>query len=429
MHLVIFLMILFYFNYKKYKNWLNPSSLMLGLWGVILTVYELKIIELNRINSSTYIVLYVGIIFFILGTLIANRIRFSLNKDNELKKESIYIPKYNWILFLAFISILIYLPDTISSIKLLISGGNFVILRSKVNETVISNILVNLLRNYIIQPFIIFLYPMSAYCLISLKENKISKIKNAKKYIFIFSSILAIMQLFTSGGRFSVAYLLVYIIVVFRLLDGKIMISKKLKIVIGICILSVIIGIYYISVSRGIDKVGESMILYLCGGVSLLDYYVNDIIMTGYYTYGGAFLYGGLNLFFTLLGNVGFDEPQFMEYLLNQLYIEGNVVVGPSIKMNAFVSWFFYFFKDGGYIALIIESMLYGIFAQAFYKNIIQRIKGRVRINIRKLIIYAIITNTIIFSMVRFQFINYHYFLAIILTYILIKKINSKIIK
>lgn len=426
MHLVIFLMILFYFNYKKYKNWSNPSSLMLGLWGVIIMVYELKIIELNRINTSTYIALYLGAIFFVLGTLIANRIRFSLTKDNDLKKEIIYIPKYNWILFLAFISILIYLPDTISSIKLLINGGNFIVLRSKVGETVISNILINLLRNYIIQPFLIFLYPVSAYCLISLKENKISKVKNVKKYIFIFSSILAIMQLFTSGGRATVVYLLVHIIIVLRLLDGKMMVSKKLKIIIGICILSVIIGVYYISVSRGIDKVGESMIAYLCGCVPLLDYYISDIITTGYYTYGGAFLYGMLNLFFTFLGNVGFDEPQFMDYLLNQLYVEENVVVGPSVKMNAFVSWLFYFFKDGGYIALIIESMLYGIFAQVFYKKIIQRIKGRVRIDIRKLIIYAIITNTILFSMVRFQFINYHYFLAIVFVFIFIKK---KIIK
>lgn len=417
---VIFLLFLNLLTYKKYKNWFNPSSLMLSLWTLILILYESSLVEFNKISDDTYIVICMGIICFILGTFIANKLIFCFDKINNINKKVIYIPRYGWILFLALISILIYLPDAISSIKLLVSGGNFIVLRSKVSETVINNQIVNAFKNYIVQPFVIFLYPMSAYCLITLKENKILKLKKIKKYIFLFSSIIAIMQLFTSGGRASVVYLLAYIIIISQLLKEKIKASKILKFIIGLCILSTIIGVYYISVSRGIDNVGESMIIYLCGCVPLLDYYIKEITITKYYTYGGAFFFGPLNLFFTLLGNIGFDLPKFMDYLLAQLYVEENVIIGPAIKINAFVSWFFYFFKDGGYMALMIEAILYGIIIQEVYKNIVQKL------NVRKIIIYSIMTNTILFSMVRFQFISYHYLLAIGFVFVFVKK---KIIK
>ena len=85
--------------------------------------------------------------------------------------------------------------------------------------------------------------------------------------------------------------------------------------------------------------------------------------------------------------------------------------------MNAFVTCWYSFFIDGGFFALIIESFLYGAISCGVYKNAI-----RYSLDVRKIICYAIITNTILFSFIRFQFIQYHYLLSLLMIPFLIKR-------
>ena len=416
---VLAIFVLLLFSIRLNRNWINPTTLMCGLWFAILLTYEMNIIPLNKIHSHTYIVIIMGLLSFAIGSGVSSRTKISFIRKETITTKWKYVPNYRMILGLAVLSLAMQLPDAINAVTILMGGGDFVLLRSMVSKTVISNSLLNAVQNYILNPFVIFLYPIAAYCLLTLKND--AQNRSQKKWIFILAAIIAVLKMFTSGGRTSPVYLVVHIVILMKLMSKKIYIPRTIKRIIVIAIITVAVGVYYVSVSRGIDDVSESIVLYFNGCVPLLDHYITAIIETNSYTYGGAFFFGPIQLIFTLLGNVGFPEPSFLKELSTMLYVENNVSVGFTYKMNAFVSWFFYLFKDGGYFALAIGSSIYGAISQSFYKKAIADID-----NTRKIIGYSIITNTILFSMVRYQFVSYYYLLAFVFLWLLIKRRSAE---
>lgn len=420
---VFVLLLLTIYSWWAYKNWSSPACLMSGLWTVIVFTYELNktTLRLNSVQETTYIIICLGVLSFVIGTRIANKAKLILRRKNVGQLSATggftyYTILYKAVFSFAIISFFFYLPDAINSIRLLFSGSSFLTLRSNVGQSVITNPLLAVVRNYIISPFVIFLYPTSAYCLLSLKDESEKQVKKRKAWIFIIATAIAVLQLFTSGGRSTIVYLLSYVLVIQRVIKGHFRLSRRTKRLIVILIIGAVVGVYFISVSRGIVDVGQSMIIYLCGCVPLADHYLNLIAMQGSYTYGGAFFYGPLNLLFALIENIGIPEPNFMASLSSKLYFENIVRIGELHRINAFVSWLTYFFMDGGYFTLIIESIVYGMIAHGFYKYATGYVS-----NLRKILAYAIVANTILFSMVRFQFIRYHYLLAFVYVFIFVK--------
>lgn len=224
-------------------------------------------------------------------------------------------------------------------------------------------------------------------------------------------------QTFASGIRLAMVYIFVHLFVISKMMEKQITIPKVIKALIGVVAISAFIVLYYISLSRGIEDVGASYALYACGCVPLLDHYVLETISSGIYTNGGAFFYGIINLFFTILGNIGISEPQFLTELTRNLFVENNVMIGPMTSMNAYVSWFYYLFKDGGFLTLIFGAFIYGGVSCLSYR----RAKGER--NLRRAVFYSILANTIVFSIIRFHFIKYHYLLSFIFLFILIKHV------
>ncbi len=415
MIVVLFLFGLFLLSYRINRSWAHPAVLMCGLWTFILFFYECNILPLNKIHWYTYTAIALGVLFFVLGVGVAKKTKIVFSTQNKGTVVNEYTPKYKGILWLAIFTLIMQLPDVFNSISILLEGGSFSTLRSQASETVIKNPLLNAIRNYILNPFTIFLYPISAYGFLTLKNE--NKNRSCKKWIFFLAIIISIFEMFTSGGRASAVYLLVHVIVIMQLMKRKMRIHKTLKILIGFILVAVAVVIYYISRSRGIDDLSKSLVLYFNGCVPLLDYYLTEIIVMDATTYGGAFLFAPIQLFFTLVDNIGISQPGFVTSLTAMLNVETNVTVGPDILMNAFVSWFFYLFYDGGFVALAIGAFIYGAFSCTFYKK-----ANTGRKSVRGLIGYSIIAQTIIFSMVRYQFINYYYWLAFIFLWLLIKK-------
>ena len=401
----------------KYNNWVNPATLMSGVWAVILTVYELRIIPLNRVDITIYIMIVLGVLSFAFGTSISNMSRIGKISVRDEAAPVDFKVLYTPVLILAIISVVIYIPDTLDSIRMLRNGATFENLRSD-NDSVINNKLVLLVMNYIITPFINFLYPIAAYGLLSIREKEARKRKIA---IFVCAILATLTQIFTYGGRVAIVYLLIHVIVIAALLGKKIRIPRKVKIAILVTCIAAVIMIYFISLSRGVSDVAKSMVIYICGCVPLFEHYVNEISISGAYSFGGAFLFGVLQFVFTMLENIGLGTPEFIVELTEALNVEARVVVGDGHKMNAFVSMFFYFYKDGGLLGILIESAIYGMIAQAIYKGI-----KNSKSNPRAVIAYSIISNTIVFSMIRFQLIRYQYLLSFIFVFLLIKKIKPR---
>ncbi len=414
---VLLLTLICIYYRAKNHNWSNPASLMAGIWAFVLLVYELGFVDMYRVGAHIYLIIVLGVLSFAFGTSVAGVVKLSPNNSGESDAPSFYI-LYKPVLILAFISFLLFIPDTLDSIRILRAGGTFEQLRGDY-ESVIKSSIILAFMNYIITPFITFLYPVAAYAILTVreKEDRIKKI-----LIFILSIGCAFTQMFSQGGRSAIFYLLVYILVVGALIGKRIKIPRKLKLFLILISVGSFIALYYISLSRGIEDLGSSVINYISGCIPLLSHYIEEISVSENYTCGGAFIYGILQFVFTMLGNIGVPTPAFMQTLSELLNVEANIAISNSSHMNAFVSMFYYFFRDAGYAGVAFESFLYGLLSFYIYKGV-KKNRG----HMRSLVAYAIITHTIIFSMIRFQLIKYHYILAFIFVFLLIKKTRHTI--
>ena len=80
--------------------------------------------------------------------------------------------------------------------------------------------------------------------------------------------------------------------------------------------------------------------------------------------------------------------------------------------MNAYVSQFYYLFYDGGYIGTFIIMLIYGMACERSYKRT-HSFKG--------MLIYAMLVQGLLFSMIRFQFTISHYCISFILARFMFK--------
>lgn len=410
---VIILFILLILQKLYYKDWANPAVLMTLLWTAIMFVYNLGLLPLNEISNITTHVIVIGVLLFNIGVFFTYQYKILLGGKELLLSynEDCYVLNYRLIIALGLLSILLFLPDAINSINLLLNGFRFTYIRTNNTTSVITNSFLLLIRNYIAMPYVIVIYPLSAWCLLSSGDKKYVKT------ILTIAITLAILQIFSGGGRASIVFFIVHFIVMATLLKKRVSIPRYSKILIAVLLVFVLVVYYYVSLSRGIENMSDSMLLYFVGCVPLLDTRIEMFKVSGTYSFGGVFIYGFLNLVFTLLGNIGIAEPAFMDSLRKAVFVEETLQIGTGYTMNAFVTCWYYFFIDGGFFALIIESFLYGAISCGVYKNAI-----RYSLDVRKIICYAIITNTILFSFIRFQFIQYHYLLSLLMIPFLIKR-------
>ena len=224
--------------------------------------------------------------------------------------------------------------------------------------------------------------------------------------------IITFLETFVSGGRIQLVYVPLHFLIVFFYDRGKLYISRRTRrrIFLGIAVTFIVVNA--ITSSRGSNWEKETIGLYVSGGIPLMDHYVSSF--NSEYTFGAAALSGYLRTIFSLLENVGFVYPRFLTRIQQLLDVEEVVYIG-SLQMNAFVTLFYYFFIDGGLWGVAIETGIYGALSKACY------IKANQKSN-KMLLTYCLIVQGIVFSMVRFQFVNIPYCLSFILLQFLFEK-------
>lgn len=397
------------------KRIVHPVTTLSMVWGIIMGLYQWNIRSFNDISANTYFIIGSGIVAFSAGfyafkaTIRHRRIvigNFRALKENEkLYKEHI---KYKLVGFLCLSSIVVLLPEAINSLKILASGGTFETLRTNYSNgySALNISVLSLYRNYIIKPFCYIIYPLCAIDFIRGKR---------KRWIFVCAIALAFLSTLYEGGRVQFVYLAIHFALIFILSGYQINIPKKVKrILIGLIILMAVV-VMYITSSRGSSSTfSQSILLYVSGCVPLLDSHLKMFDFSPEYTYGLVAVSGFLKPFFSLLENVGIPYPAFLTNIQHVFEVEQTISIGAFFHMNAYVSIFYYFFYDGGYIGNIIEMFLYGGLAWLIYRR---------AVSIRGMLYYALFFQGLVFSMIRFQFTISHYCLAFIMAYFLFERV------
>lgn len=418
---IVIALILFTASVYIYNNIINPASVFLGIWIVVLAVYEISLSQYSPITERTSFVIGMGLVFFFVGAIFftfvsSQHLNGELYVNNSSKnktKRNTYVGtiKYNLVFLLCILSIILLLPDAWNSFRLLLSGNSFQRLRTfySAGETIISNRFLLAIFNYIINPFCVVLIPLCAVDMF---------VGQKKKWLLVFTFLITFLITLNSAGRIQIAYIFLHFFTVFLIIKQSVRLPRKVKIFIFLIFIFVIVIINYITKSRGSSWTNTTVGLYISGGIPLLDNYINNKNIG--FTYGAVSLSGFLKSFFSIIKNFGFKYPLFLDEIQPILDVEKLVDVG-KLQMNAFVTLFYYFFIDGGYIGVLIGSVTYGFISSQIYRN-------SKRKSYKWLVGYCLIVQGLVFSMVRLQFVSIPYCLSFIVLPFLFKS-NSLSIK
>lgn len=136
--------------------------------------------------------------------------------------------------------------------------------------------------------------------------------------------------------------------------------------------------------------------------------------------FGAASFYGFIYIilfFFRVLGLFN-SYPEFFENIryLSFSMLEDTVYIGENVRMNAYATIFFQPYIDGRIIGIIIELALFGFIVGYAYR------KAYLYKTDRWVIIYLLLFQKIVFSMVRFYFTQPSQAICIILAIIITTK-------
>ncbi len=413
--LIISLLLLF-IGLGYYKSYLNPMTLMGFIWTIESVSLLLSIDLYYPISSNTYAIIGIGLISFMFGCFASTKRSFNKVKQYNERDYSLILTvkqncelslNYNIIFFLSISSILVLLPEAIQNYRMIQAGFDFTDIRTNYSNGVsaVTGILA-VYRNYISKPFCLLIYPITAIDFL---------LGSRRKWLIVVTAAITLINMMYQGGRLPILYLVIHLFVIYVLYRRVIVLSKMQKIFVVVLIFLSFVLVSFVTDQRGGKSMQETFSIYTGGCIPLFDNYLR-LLYTTPNTFGLASFSGLINSIIAILGNFGLNLPDFMYGVNKALNTEATIYIGPDIKMNAYVTLFYCFFLDGGYVGVIVLMFLYGYYSTYFfYKALLLR-------NFKWVLIYSIICQSIMFSMVRFQFSTAPYILALFLIPFLMKK-------
>ena len=422
--LLLFSLLFVFIGRLIYRNISNPITVFNILWLVIFGLYSMNLNGYYEISTLGIVFFTFQTVFFSVGCLIGKQYSFVIKKrvditvNDKVSHEKNMELRINIFYILCVITIILLLQDTMEVIKYLFSGYTFWDLA---NEKVISENTTTGLR-VIMKIFIEFpiTYGISA---ISATEFFMNDKKNKK--ILIFNILIVLLYAFQHGGRHILIVFVASYLFVFLISKRSRNLSRKQKIAFAVMFSVFFFISIWLSASRGVENLGESLYNYFAGVVPHADVWINRVALSDDYTLGFGTLNGFISPIVILLRGVGVISkfPDMVVMAGNAISNpEAVTAIGPSIVTNAFVSQSYIFYSDFRLIGVIFGNLIYGVFVSEFYKKSMRT--GNKRI----ISIYVLLMCSVVMGFTRFQFCQYFYSMALLFIALIYKKGNDNVL-
>lgn len=312
------------------------------------------------INDETYLVIMFGLLMFSIGSWVA--MPFSMLKGKKNKHG-----KLNWQVLCAcvwghlFTTVYFFMK----MFHYYLQGSNFAELRSIYQGyaegiSFCDNQLEELLLHWIQQPLSILL--VIIFLVLLFQRNYTHPV------LFLIFFIDEILYVLYTQSRYDMLYIIIFMIILYK--DNRDIISptaKKRMILGGILIVFFIVYATIIRFSDSSSWSGlRSFALYLGGGVSLLDQGIDSLRRNNSFCNGVNFIYGIYVIITDLIYLLPIQESDFTMFLYNlHAQKESFTQIGVGVWLNAYYSFFYDFYADGGLFAVMVESLVFGIFSSA----------------------------------------------------------------
>lgn len=406
------------FSWTKERNLYNPLVLFFGLWGIIVFGASLHLFGLFKANDMVYIIIFIGLLSYLLGYCAVMVKRNKWNIETSTKHPIIkeYIINEKVFYTLGLISLFIIWKTALPNINLLLSGSNFYDMRYVTIESTMGS-QNNLLFSYLSLPFSHIMMHLSLIYFFLYRKKT-----------FLLLTILAIVGVvLTNGARMYLLYFLIDALVIKTIYNDKY--SKKLdeksrKIsrnrnkYISILTLLLLTGMTYITLARNADIL-KTIYKYIVGAIPHMGQRYEQFQFINQYTYGVTSYMGFLRPLFSLLDKFGVESELFvLSDKLTDLW-QAPALIAPDTIYNFCVSLFMYFYVDLGMIGVGIGSLLYGVICAITYNSM------KNNTNVKSLALYLMIVQSLLVSMMRYQFTDLAFALSFIYINFVIKKRNK----
>lgn len=373
------------------------------MWLLFTILSYLAFYGVDRPSNETYGVIIVGLIAFNIGILIMDNRYFVLKKNKRTKKvKKDFKITFNYkLLYFLYSIVLVFLAfQSLNVIDLLLSGYTMDTIRHLYVDNVNTSSLVVNFRGYISTPIVYLSLPILAIDYFNGKRDKV---------LFLMTiGLVTLWVLSSGGGRSVLIWLILYFFLAQKIFRKKIRlkISFKSKITIIICVFFVLFYMIYMSIERKVNfDWFREFFIYFGAPIIHMEYRINyiDTYFSDFYSLGLSSLNGFTQTFFFVLHFfriIGtYPENFLMAKELSFDILEDGINIGGEIaNMNAFATLFYQFYLDGRILGIILGMLLFGLLVGHFYSRMM------ITFSNKYVLIYLLLAQKLVFSMVRFYF-------------------------
>lgn len=359
-----FCILISYLTYQRVKKVYAPAVFFPLMWGIISFGAALcTIFDIQQVSLSTWIIVFLGVVLFWVGTNFPISVRLHKNKSSLNEN---YILNKKLFFILVLLSLPLLFQTTHKALSMLQSGYTMLDIRAAyygidgTERYWVNSTLSLVFDKYLVGPFKMAMIPLTiSYCLLRKFEYK----------MVIASVFFVICDIISSGGRFILLYVILQCVIGLMLAQNRLAtFNNSVKKLLKKIVFSSLIGIFLLTYNRAtVNNIFKFIYEYLCCCIPLFDYYIPKI---NEFAYGTASLNGVINPLITLVNRFIQITTPYESIILKGLNVQQGVFLSESIVTNAFVTVFFYMFLDFGFLGVIFESFFYGSFCNKLYINV-----------------------------------------------------------
>lgn len=355
-------------HYKE-RTWVSPGALFCYEWGIISLLASMRLFGLYEASFKTWMIILLGTISFLVGINFGKRLRIGnyapVNTVNgEMYNPPFFGKRIFWIIVLVLLIYNVYLlSNTYVYIKMGYSLGEIrdanagmINLTGFSRSSGIFNELISLLMN-ILEIFVVA----------TGIEAFISDIKaNWKMFVAVFA--VEIVNAFSTGSRFTIAYLMVELLVCIGFYkhcgqDIGIQISRKTKKWVGRIVVLLLAILIWITLVRGAQtgQIVEKYYRYVCGNIVFLDLHIKELDDIGFWSMGYAGLFGFWSFVLPYFNALGISYPTiYLDTISKVFNTQTFIQIGTKMYTNAFISPFYHLYADYRWFGVVVGMFIFG---------------------------------------------------------------------
>lgn len=407
---------------KNHKSLLYPGVIFNFIWSFAIIANQINLNEFYPVNEITYFVILVGVVAFNVPFLMAK----SKNAMKPSMVSCIDTKKIKWIILIQIILIMVLIPLAIKAIPFYNIYGSSAF-RTIYAKSVEYGYMSSVERMFYIHYGVFPLSLITNITMIFLWTNGSVKFK-----FLLVGFISEGLISFCSGGRGNILILLLSLIQAVYLSDKLstefVYYMNKIKRQVKWVIFILIMVLAYISIQRG--NVGEGNFIFeftktitanYSGGIQLFDLSLRDPEEWGLYDFclGTASLNGFIQILLLFiriisLNRINITIPSVTAYAGNFFN------VSPSQTMNAYVTVFYTFIQDFGYLGVVILPLIIGRIFVRIYK----RTKNYP--DLYNMMMLSYINIVLLFSTIRWRLMLSDWAMMVVYIYIICRFLEGK---